>query len=206
MIRALGQHLFPVIRLPTATAQEFPGTWSLCCLDLLSSSLWGLQVSQCRLPLFLTPPRLGFWPPARKAEPDGQAGWGFLGPGWHFKVVSRSFSTHSSFLLGLLALRRQCGWQLRATAFLDVDICSGRTGRMPLGGDPRKSAEEVRLHWGGLEGNAVLHVQAVAVTFITAKEHVFLLAGDAGILHTSFWAAQDGILIEVFCRVTGRPR
>lgn len=44
----------------------------------------------------------------------------------------------------------------------------------------------------------LLHVQAVAVAFITTEEHVFLPIGDADIFHTSFGAAQGGILIGVF--------
>lgn len=162
------------------------------------ASVRGPQVSQCRLPLFLTPPRLGVWPPARRAEPDHQAVWGLLGPKMLFKVALHPFFIHSSFLLGLSVLRRQRGWQLRAKAFLDVDVCSGRIGRMPSGGDSRKSAEYVRLHGDGVEWKVLLHVQAVAVAFVTAEEHVFLPPGDADIFHTSFGAAQGGILIRVF--------
>ena len=62
---------------------------------------------------------------------------------------------------------------------------------------PSKSGEQVRL-WGGVEWNNVLHIHAVAVSFITAEEHVFLLAGNADIFHTPFGAAQAGILVGVF--------
>lgn len=101
---------------------------------------------QHRLPSFLTSPRLGVWPPTRKAEPDDQAGWVVLGPRWCFKVAPHPVLIHSSFLLGLSALRRQCGWQLRAKAFMDVDVCSGRMGGMPSGGDPCKLADYLRLN------------------------------------------------------------
>lgn len=44
----------------------------------------------------------------------------------------------------------------------------------------------------------VLHIQAIAMAFITTEEHIFFPLGDAYIFHTSFWAAQNGILIGIF--------
>lgn len=66
-------------------------------------------------------PRLGVWPPARTAEPENQTWLSNLGPD-SISVTLHFFFIHSLFLLGLLALRRQCGQWLRVKVFLDLDV------------------------------------------------------------------------------------
>lgn len=59
------------------------------------------------------------------------------------------------------------------------------------------------LRWFSFWELDIFFWKTIAVTFIAAGEDVFLQLDEADILHTSSWAAQGGIFVQIFWRKWG---